>query len=169
MRNIVLVGFMGTGKTAAGRKLAKILDMRYVNTDDLIETKEGRAINEIFAKDGEGYFRKVERGIIKEVSDSENSVIATGGGVVLNSENIENLKKNGILICLNSTAEEILERTKNCTHRPLLNVPSPVETIKKLLEKRKPYYAKADYTIDTAGKTIKEIVNEIIEITKKTS
>lgn len=166
MKNIVLVGFMGTGKNVIGRRLAKILHMKYVSTDDVIEDRESRSINDIFTKDGEPYFRKVEKLVVKNVSGIENLVIAAGGGVVLDDENIKNLRRNGILICLNATPEEILKRTKASFHRPLLNIPSPLEKIKELLEKRKPYYAKADYTVDTVGKKIDQVVNEIIEIVR---
>jgi len=94
-------------------------------------------------------------------------VIAAGGGVVLDNENIENLKANGVIICLNATPEDILERTKSYTHRPLLNVPDPLGKIRELLEKRAPYYKKADYEIDTSGKTLDEVLKEIKGITDK--
>ena len=166
MKNIVLVGFMGTGKTAVGKKLARILKMKYVSTDDIIEGREKRSINEIFTKEGEPYFRKVEKEVVKDVSGIKNLVIAAGGGVVLDDGNIKNLKRDGVLICLNATPEEVLKRTGTSFHRPLLNVPSPLEKIRELLEKRKPYYAKADHTVDTVGKKIDQIVDEIIKIVR---
>jgi len=167
MKNIVLVGFMGGGKTSVGKSIRDTLKMRLVNTDDLIEKKEGMSIAGIFAKKGESYFRKLEREIVKEISKSENSIIDTGGGVVINEDNVKDLKKNGLIFCLNATPEEILRRTKRYVHRPLLNVDDPLTEIKELLNKRKEYYKRADYQIDTNGKSIEEIAKEIIEIYKR--
>jgi len=167
MKNIVLVGFMGGGKTSVGKSIRDTLKMRLVNTDDLIEKKEGMSIAGIFAKKGESYFRKLEREIVKEISKSENSIIDTGGGVVINEDNVKDLKKNGLIFCLNATPEEILRRTKRYVHRPLLNVDDPLTEIKELLNKRKEYYKRADYQIDTNGKSIEEVAKEIIEIYKR--
>lgn len=164
MKNIVLVGFMGTGKTTIGGLLAGRLNMSYINTDSLIEKKEGLTINDIFGKKGEPYFRKAEREIIKEVSKKENMVIDTGGGVIINEDNIKDLKENGVIFCLNASPEEILRRTKRCAHRPLLNVDNPLSEIKKLLNKRSHYYKKADCQIDTNGRSAAEVAEEIIGI-----
>jgi len=167
MRNIVLVGFMGTGKTAVGKRLAKKLGMKYISTDEEIEAKEKRPINDIFAKDGENYFRKIEKETVKKISAMQDVVIAAGGGAVLDEENMKNFRKNSIIICLNATAEEILKRTESFAHRPLLNVPDPLAKIKSLLESRAPYYAKADYTVDTTGKNRDKVVDEIVEIVRR--
>ena len=152
---------MGTGKTAVARRLARSLKMEYVSTDDIIENREGRPINEIFTKDGETYFRGLEREAVKKASLMNNAVVAAGGGAVLDSGNMENLKRRGVVICLNAAPEDILERTKGYTDRPLLNVPDPMAKIKELLEKRAPYYKKADYQIDTSGKTLDEVTEEV--------
>lgn len=167
MKNIVLVGFMGTGKTAVAKRLARVLKMKYVSTDDIIEEREGRAIKDIFARDGEPHFREIEKKVVKDISSMENVVVAAGGGVVLDATNMENLKEKGVLICLNATAKDILERTKTCAHRPLLNVPDPQAKIKELLDKRAPYYKKADYQVDTSGKALEKIVDEIKDIVEK--
>jgi len=164
--NIVLVGFMGTGKTVVGKRLAQRLNMEYVDVDELIEQQEGKKISDIFAEDGEPYFRKVEKKITRQVSGFENAVIATGGGVVLDEENIRNLKTKGVLICLSAQPEVILERTKSSVRRPLLNVADPEEKIAALLNKRAPLYAKADYTIDTSCLSIEEVVEKVIGIIK---
>ena len=166
MRNIVLVGFMGTGKTTIGALIAKELNMEYVNTDELIEKKESMPINDIFSKKGEPHFREVEREVVKEVSQKENSVIDAGGGVVINELNMKDLKKNGVIFCLNATPEEILKRAKKYTHRPLLNVADPLVEIKKLLGKRKEFYKRADCRIDTTGKSVTGVAKEIIGIYK---
>lgn len=162
--NIVLLGFMGTGKTTIARRLSEILGFKYISSDDLIEKREKRTINEIFASSGEEYFRKVEKEIIKEISEKDNQVIDAGGGVVLDPENIDALRKNGILICLTARPEIIFERVKDKNDRPLLNVPDRLERIKQLLEFRKPFYERADYFIDTSDLDVNEVVKKILEI-----
>ena len=161
MRNIVLVGFMGTGKTVLARRLSEKLGMEYVSTDSLIEEKERRSISDIFSKEGEDYFRAVEKDVVKEASRMNNAVIDAGGGVVLDSENTEVLKKKGIVVCLWSEPEVILERTKEYTHRPLLNVDNPLDKIRELVAFRKPFYERADYHIDTSKLQVEEVVNKI--------
>lgn len=155
---------MGTGKTTIATTLANRLKMRYVSTDDLIEKKEKRTINEIFTKSGEDYFRDVESSVIREIANTENLVIDAGGGSVIREENIANLKSNAIMICLRADEDILMERTKKYKHRPLLNVNDPKHKIKELLTKRTPFYAKADYTIDTGKLTIRQVVDKIVEI-----
>jgi len=167
-KNIVLVGFMGTGKTEVGVLLAKKLNMNFIDTDELIEEREKDRIVRIFQVKGEEYFRNVEEKVIEEVSNLKNCVIAVGGGAIIREKNYLNLKKNGILICLTATPEEIYKRTLPKKDRPLLlKSKNVIETIKELLEMRKPYYDRVNYKIDTTKKTIEEVVNEIIEILKK--
>ena len=168
MENIVLAGFMGTGKTSVGGLISQELNMEYVNTDDLIEKKVGMSINDIFSKKGKPHFRQVESEVIKEVSQKDNSLIDAGGGVVINELNVNNLKQKGIIFCLNATPEEILKRTKKYSHRPLLNVADPLAEIKKILKNRIEYYKRAEYQSDTTDKTADEVSKEIIEIYKKT-
>ena len=167
MKNIVLVGFMGTGKTTIATKLANALNMRYLSTDDLIEKREKRTINEIFTKEGEDYFRDLESGIVRELSGMDSLVIDTGGGVVIRDENMANLKSTGIVICLTADEEAIMKRTKKYKHRPLLNVEDPKLKIRMLLAKRAPFYAKADHCIDTGKLTIRQVVEKIMEIAKQ--
>ena len=160
----MLVGFMGTGKTTIATAVANRLKMRYVSTDDLIEKKEKRTINEIFQKSGEDYFRDVESSVIRDVSCVEGLVIDTGGGAVLRDENMAYLKSGGIVICLWADEKTVMERTKKYKHRPLLNVEDPKRRIRDLLAKRSPFYAKADHTIDTGMFNAKQVVEKIIEI-----
>lgn len=166
MKNIIIVGFMGTGKTTIATRLAARLKMEYLSTDDLIEKREKRTINEIFTKDGEDRFRDIESEIVREVSGMENVVIDAGGGVVLREENMANFKSNGIVICLTADEDIVMERTKKYKHRPLLNVEDPKQRIRTLLAKRAPYYAKADHCIDTGKLTVKQVVEEIVNISE---
>lgn len=164
MKNIVLIGFMGTGKTTIATKLALRLNMRYVSTDDLIEKKEKRTINEIFTNSGEDYFRNVESEVVAEVSAQQGLVIDCGGGAVIRDENAANLKSAGIIVCLTADPEVIMERTKKYKHRPLLNVEDPKRKIIDLMNKRRPYYAKADHFMDTGKLTINQVIENIASI-----
>lgn len=145
-----------------GKRLAEILKARFVDLDDIIEKKEGRKIKDIFISDGEPYFRQKEKEAVIEVSKKNNMVIATGGGVVVNPENLKLLKESGVLVCLAASPKMIFERIKNQDDRPLLNVNNPEEKIKTLLKKRVEFYAQADYTIDTSSKSVEEVAREII-------
>ncbi len=161
--NIILVGFMGTGKTAVAQALARKLKMKYVDLDDVIETDAGRSINKIFAESGEDHFRYLEKEAARKVSSLDQQVVATGGGVVLDKQNMKNLSKHGIVVCLTATPAVIYSRVKGQRHRPLLKVDKPREAIKRLLESRHPYYAKADFTIDTSGLMVEQVVNKIVK------
>jgi shikimate kinase len=157
---------MGTGKNAVGRLLAKRLGSEYIDIDEMIEKDQGMKITDIFEKKGEPYFRKVEKRMVRIACESRDQVIAAGGGAVLFEENMENFRKDGIIICLTARPEVILDRTRHASHRPLLNVEDPLWKIKELLKIREPFYAKADFSIDTSDISVEEIVNKIIEITK---
>jgi shikimate kinase len=161
MKNIVLVGFMGTGKTAVAKKLAAELGMKYVSIDAIVETRERRAIKDIFDKDGEAYFRRIEKEVVLEISGRPGQVIDPGGGVVLDEENIKNLKKNGVVVCLWAEPEIIRQRTARSARRPLLNVKDPMGRIKELLEYRRPFYMKADIHIETDGVSVSRVVEKI--------
>ncbi len=163
MGNIYLVGFMGTGKTVAGKEVAGQLDRNFLDLDSLIEEAQNKKIARIFAEDGEPYFRKAEKQILKKVSAGINLVVACGGGIVLDKENIQIMKQTGIMICLTSRPEVILARTQRYKHRPLLNVDDPKKKIEELLEFRAPFYAQADYTIDTSDLPVSSVVNKVLE------
>ena len=164
MKNIVLTGFMGTGKTTIGKELSKILNMRLVDIDAEIEKARKMKINDIFRIYGEPYFRDIETDMIEKLSREKNIIISTGGGAVLRDENMEILKENGIVFCLNASAETILERTSISEDRPLLKVENPGEKISEMLSFRRPFYEKAGVMIETDGKTPLEVVEEIMEI-----
>jgi len=163
MKNIVLIGFMGTGKTEVGRILSQRLGYDLLDADSIIEQEQGISITEIFQRHGEPYFRDVEADVIRRLSEKDRVIISTGGGVVLRQENMENLRKKGILVCLTASPETILKRTGNDSSRPLLQVEDPLKKIKELLEFRRPYYERADLMIDTDGKSPLEVAEEIIE------
>lgn len=159
--NVVLTGFMGTGKTEVGKALAEKLGYEFLDTDELIEKRVGLKISEIFEKFGEPYFRKIESEVVEDVSKLNKKVISTGGGVVLKSENMENLSKNSIIINLRASPEEIYNRLKDKDDRPLLKKDDVLGEIKKLLEVRKKFYERCDYYIDTDGLTTQEVVEKV--------
>ncbi len=161
MKNIAMVGFMGTGKTTIACMLAERFHAEFVDIDELIEVKQQKRIVDIFAEKGEEFFRKIEKELVAEISSQQNKIISCGGGVVLDADNISNLKQNGILICLQASPEVIIERTKKYGHRPLLNVSNPQEKIRELLNVREIYYAKADYTVDTSDLNKMQVVDKI--------
>ena len=162
MNNFILIGFMGSGKTEVGKRLAKRLGYTFMDTDLLIEEKTGKSISDIFSKDGELFFRDIETLILTELSGINEHVISTGGGIVTKKENILLLKKTGFIIWLKASPETILKRVGSETHRPLLKVDNPLEKIKKLMSQREQSYSEADVTIDTDGLAVDDIVNNII-------
>jgi shikimate kinase len=164
MKNVVLTGFMGTGKTEVGKELSRILAMRLVDIDFEIEKEQGMKINDIFGRFGEEYFRDIETGMIKKISQGRNLIISTGGGAVLREENMEALRENGIVFCLDAKAETIVKRTSASGDRPLLKVDDPRAKIEALLAYRKPFYEKAGIMIDTEKKTPLQVAEEIVEV-----
>jgi len=155
---------MGTGKSLIAKTLVDILDYELIDMDTLIEQREKKSISDIFAQNGESYFRELEKNIALELSEKQGVVISTGGGVVLNEENIKNLSNNGVCVCLNAEPKTIFERVKNETHRPLLQTENPLKTIKDILDKRKICYAKVPYQIVTDNKKPDEICEKILSI-----
>jgi len=162
--NIVLVGLSGSGKTTIGKLLEKYLSgMKFVDTDEIIVKRENKSINEIFAESGEQKFREIERIVVENVSDENNLIISTGGGVVLNKENILNLKKNGVVFYLKTSPEVISERLKNDDTRPLLKVDDVKEKLYKMLETREKFYQTADFSVKTDGLSPEEVVELIVK------
>lgn len=162
MRNIVLIGFMGSGKTSVGQKLSQELALSFVDTDDVIEERAGKSIKQIFTEEGEEAFRFLERKIVREVSAPEGKVIACGGGVVLDPRNVKALKRKGVFFYLKTSTEVICKRTKASFERPLLQVANKKGQIEKLLCLReKTYQEVADFTIDTSNLSINQVVEEI--------
>ena len=170
MKNVVLTGFMGTGKTSTGKRLACRLGCRFVDTDKLIEDKYQKKISDIFAENGEEYFRDLETAMIKDVLARGHQVIATGGGVVKRAENMAILRENGVIVCLTADIEHILLRTANRGERPVLDKEDQGDrrlAIEKLLSERQPLYAQADFTVNTGDVSPLEVAEEIIGILKR--
>ena len=164
--NIVLVGFMGAGKTTVARMLAARLKRRLYSTDEVIVKKDGRPITEIFQSEGEPFFRGLERSAVREISQKANVIIDCGGGVVLDPENLNDLKKTGVVFFLAASPDKIFERIKEQNHRPLLNTGNPLAKIEELLGKRQAFYDQADHMINTNDNDWQRICAEIEAVMK---
>lgn len=163
--NIALIGFMATGKTVVAEKLAATLGKRCIDLDALITKKSGKTIPRIFEENGEKGFRNLETQAVKEASLERGVILACGGGVVLNSVNIEHLRRNSVVICLAAQPEIILGRVTDEGTRPLLNVEDRSERIRELLSSRTSLYeSSADYMIDTTDLTVDEVVERIVAV-----
>lgn len=161
--NIVLVGFMGTGKSKIGKLLAKKLEMKYLDTDEIIEEREGKSISQIFKEEGEEYFRKIESEVVGKMAELNGYVIATGGGIMLKQDNVSSLRKRGFIICLTANPEIIWQRVRNNNQRPLLSgFSKQKEKVRKLLDERIPFYSKADITIDTSYLSEEKVVDKMV-------
>ncbi|MCR5785621.1 MAG: shikimate kinase [Eubacterium sp.] len=163
MNNIYFTGFMGTGKTTVSKKLCELTGAKWIDTDEEIEKEEGRKISDIFAADGEEYFRKAETAILKKIAASKDRlVVSCGGGLVLKDENINIMKESGSVVFLSALPETIFEHVKYSHNRPVLEGNMNVEFIRELLEKRLPFYEKAaDFRVECDGKSVKEITAEV--------
>jgi shikimate kinase len=162
-KNIVLAGFMGVGKTTIGLLLAKRMKRKFVDVDSLIEEKMQMKISKIFEEKGEGFFRKIESEIISELSEKEGVVIAIGGGAVLKKANISNLMKNGIVICLNASVEEISRRIGDKKDRPLIETQDKLQTLREIFSQRKALYEELPVKIETDGKSPEDVIEEILK------
>ncbi len=163
-QNIVLIGFMASGKSTLGRVLQKELGWPLISTDEYIEEKEGRKITQIFKDSGEGRFRALEHQAIEDITKSDKPVIIDcGGGVVLNPDNIAILKRTGTLIYLSCRPEVIDERIHLQPTRPLLDVPDPRAKIEALLNERTSLYNQADLTFDTSDGDMVRVAREVLQ------
>lgn len=166
MKNIVLIGMTGVGKTTIGKCLSNVLDKEFVDTDDLIEKKMEMKIPNIFTQYGEEYFRSLESDVIDMIYKDHKLIISTGGGIVLNKDNINKLKENGMIVLLESSIETIINNIENSFgNRPLLNnEENMISNITALYEKRKIlYFDSANIIINVDNKSIEDIVYEIID------
>lgn len=162
-RHIFLIGFMGTGKSAVSKELAKLMNLKVLDTDALIVEAGGESITEIFEQKGEVYFRQLETQVLEEISGFEKSIISCGGGLPLKIENQELMKKAGKVILLTASAENIYKRVKEDNQRPLLKDNMNEEYIEGLMGKRQAAYeTAADIIVETDNKNIVEICEEIV-------
>lgn len=164
---IILIGFMGTGKSLLGRKLATRLDFGFLDTDDMIEAQQGCSIARIFQQDGEAGFRRLEADLAKSLASMERKVIATGGGFPLNPHNIELLRPSSFIVCLHASPGEIYRRVRHESQRPLLQVADPLERIRTLLQARASYYEAADLSLDTDNSKLDSLCDQVIEAWRK--
>lgn len=165
---IILIGFMGSGKSSVGKELSKKTGYKLLDSDTCIEEKKKKSINEIFKDDGEQAFRDMESEFLKALALSEESfILSTGGGMPCFNDNAKLIKEIGKSFYLMASPDSIMERLKNDTSRPLLRDGNRYEKINSLLSKREEYYKKAaDVIIETDGKTVNEITGEIIGLIK---
>ncbi len=163
-RNIFLIGPMGAGKSAVGRYLARTLHLSFVDSDDEIESRTGVDIAFIFEKEGEQGFRKREAAVIDDLSKIDGVVLATGGGAVVDPENRSRLGGRGYVVYLYTSVDEQVSRTQRGRKRPMLENDNPRGTLEELLAKRDPLYREiADLIVETDGRKVKSVANEIIE------
>ncbi len=162
--NIILVGFMGTGKTAAGKTVARRLKRAFIDMDAVIEERSGMPISEIFRRHGEAHFRQLERDLVQELSARENLVVAAGGGVVLNPDNLSDFGRTGVVICLRASPEIILRRVSPERHRPLLEGAEKGRRILELLQSRQRFYSAVANQIDTTYHTPDMTADQVIEM-----
>lgn len=165
-RNIVLIGFMGCGKSTVGRELHDLLGYPLIDTDTVIENRAGKPISRIFADEGEEAFRELETGLLRELhaDTGKRCIIATGGGIVIRPENREWLRLLGYVVWLRAPRHLILKRTRRNTARPLLATEDPAERIRTLLDERGPWYLEcAHLQLDTAGLNSREVATGILE------
>lgn len=167
MPNIVLIGFMGTGKTTVGKRVSRQLAWKFVDIDQEVEKITGLTIREIFQRFGETRFRSEETAAVKRLAKLDNLVISTGGGVVLNPENMNFLAQTGIVIALGADSDTIYNRVSRKNTRPLLMQENPRQAIKDLLKEREHLYRQARYNIDTSNLSLEQVTQKVIEIYHK--
>ena len=169
MKNIVLIGFMGTGKTTTGKLLSSKLGYSFLDMDKEIAIASKMSIKDIFDKYGEAYFRSLETKLVQNITQKTNMIISTGGGIVKNPANLQQLAKNGLIIALSADIDTVLIRTGKRGVRPILDKKDNGDrraAIKTLMTERHDLYAIADYTVDTSHLSPMQVVEKIIQYSK---
>jgi len=169
--NIILVGFMGCGKSTIGRRVAQRLGCDFLDSDELVVAKAGKSISGIFADEGENRFREMETAELAALDDSRHFVLATGGGAILSEKNREILRKLGCVVWLHADLETLFERASRTKRRPLLEVENPRSTFASLLESRIPLYKEiSDISLDATGlshdQTVENLISQVAELDK---
>jgi len=167
--NLILVGFMGTGKTTLGRHLAQTWRRRFIDTDHEIERSARMKITDIFAQKGEAEFRRLERDWVENHMPAGGAIVATGGGLAIPEGMPELLKSKGVVVALFATPETICRRTSASTHRPLLRTENPLERIRELLAIREPAYLKAGISVLTDGRNLPELAQAVERVYRRES
>jgi shikimate kinase len=162
-RNLILCGFMATGKSSVGKRLAELLGYEFLDMDIAIEAEEGITIPQIFSSRGEAAFRALESRMVEKIAERSRCVIATGGGTIVNPQNLEKLRHCGVIINLTADIQTILARAGSAEDRPMLHAEDKVERIRSLMELRAPAYAQADFTVDTSSLSIEEVAQQIMD------
>ena len=163
-KNLVLTGMMGVGKSTVGRKLAQKLKLKFVDIDQIIESKEKTTINAIFKNKGEDYFRKIETKVTLEELKKINLVIALGGGAFINKKIRQEVKDSSVSFWLDASLKSLLPRLKNLKKRPLLNKDNLEKKMNKIYSERKKIYDKSNFKIECDSMKIDEIVNKVIKL-----
>ena len=162
IRNLALVGFMGVGKSTVGRILAEQLRFDFLDTDERIEREAGRSVRQIFAEHGEPVFRGMERRLVQSLADRDRLIISTGGGLIVDPENLADLRQHAMVVCLWASPETIYERVRYQSHRPLLQAPDPLAKIRELLAQRESAYRQADVLVGVERRNAREIAQHIV-------
>jgi shikimate kinase len=165
--NLYLAGFMGTGKSMLGRRLAEMKGMRFLDSDEVIARGAGKPVAQIFTEDGEAEFRRKEREFAEHGHPARGCVVALGGGMVAQPGIIEILREKGVLVALVASVETILARTKSNPSRPLLNVPDPEARVRELLAAREPFYQRAGTNISTDGRSAGDLLAHLDRIYRR--
>jgi len=152
---------MGTGKTVVGHQLARRLCFQMVDTDELIERRAHQRIADIFREEGEPRFREYEREVVTELAQCRRTVIATGGGLAVNPDNLASLKRHSLVVCLWASPEMIWRRVHHQSHRPLLHDPDPLAKIHRLLAEREPFYRQADVLVNTDMRSVRAVTTQV--------
>ncbi|MBI4317306.1 MAG: shikimate kinase [Chloroflexi bacterium] len=166
-RNVIITGFMGTGKTAVAKLLAQRLHAQCVDMDSLIEERIGLTVTEIFGCYGEKFFRRQEGMLALELAQSSGKVIATGGGTIVCEASRQTLARTGIIINLSCSVEEVLRRLCDKDDRPLLAAVDRLARVQHLLASRQPHYDSIPHQVDTSSLTVEEVVDRIMDILRK--
>lgn len=165
--NLYLVGFMGTGKSTVGRGVARRIGFRLLDSDHEIERMQGRAIPEIFAQDGEPAFRMMERKFIETGHPAERTIVACGGGLVVQPGMLALLQSKGVVVCLHASLETVLERTQRHRNRPLLEVEDPMARIRQLYAQREAIYKRSGSLVLTDGRPLNDIVAHVTRVWRR--